>query len=210
MRKLSILLGAAVATGLMTASAGTTKTYDFSGFDELDIAAGIEVIFETAPTHSVVAEFERGGPEDVKIRQSGDRLYISRKGSTGWGNKVDVTVRVTAPSLDAIEASSGSSLDASGVSAGDFVLNVSSGASVDLTGTCTKLDIEANSGGDADARGLTCSNVKASASSGGSVRAHANTKARSHTSSGGSVVVYGNPADRKANKPISGGSTRFK
>lgn len=200
---------AASAAFVMAALADTDKTYDFTGFDELDIAAGVEVSYETGDHYSVVAHFRQGGPDDMKIRQDGDRLYISKKAMSGWGNKLRVTLNITSPELNAIEASSGSSIRASGVNAGSFALKVSSGGSAEVSGTCKDIAVKASSGGNADARDLKCESATASASSGGSVEAYASVRATSSTSSGGNVDIWGNPADRTVNNSISGGNTDF-
>lgn len=211
--KKAITIAAALATAsaafAFAALADTDKTYTFTGFDELDIAAGVEVIYETGDQYSVVAHFRQGGPDDMKIRQDGDRLYISKKAMSGWHNKLRVTLNITSPELNAIEASSGSSIRASGVDADAFALKVSSGGSAEVSGTCKDIAVKASSGGSADARELKCESVTASASSGGSVDAYASVRATSSTSSGGSVDVWGNPQDRTANNSISGGSTDF-
>jgi len=206
---LSAAILAAALTATVTAHADDTTTYDFSGFDEIDVAAGIEVIYMTKPDYSVTAKFHRGGPEDLKVRQEGERLYISKKMKSGWGDNLRVTVTVTSPKLTEIEASSGSSVSASDVAADSFTLKASSGASAEVTGTCGAITVKASSGGSADARGFKCEDVSASASSGGSVEAYASKSATSKTSSGGSVDIWGNPASRDANESISGGSTDF-
>lgn len=204
-----LILSALLAATTSGAWADTSKTYDFTGFDELDIAAGVEVIYETGPAYGVVAEFHRGGPEDLKIRQDGERLYISRKMKSGWGDQLRVTLKVKSPELSEIEASSGSSIRAAGIHAGSFDLRVSSGASAELSGSCSELRVKVNSGGSADAKDLQCVSVTATASSGGSARAFASERANSKTSSGGSVDIWGNPQERSANRPVSGGSTDF-
>ena len=93
------LAALALSASLYTASADTPHVYKLSGFDELDVAAGVDVKFTRAPEYSVTAEFDRGGPEDVKVRLDGDRLYLSRKSTSGWGNKVRVKFTVTGPDL---------------------------------------------------------------------------------------------------------------
>lgn len=211
--KTMITIGALFCAAACTTPAVAEKSdaYDFTGFDELDIAAGIAVEFTQADEYAVVAEFERGDGDNIKIRQDGDRLYIARKSSLPWQNdRTKVIVRVSAPSLEAIEASSGSNLTAEGVSASKIEIDVSSGASVDLSGECDTADIRVNSGGSLSAKGFECVHVTTKASSGGSVKAYASASVDSNTSSGGNVSIYGNPPEREANNPISGGSTRFR
>tara|TARA_R110001599_G_scaffold114842_1_gene280970 strand:+ start:3724 stop:4356 length:633 start_codon:yes stop_codon:yes gene_type:complete len=191
------------------ALAGTTQSYDFTGFDALDISAGVDVAYESGPEYSVIIDFEQGGPNDMKLRQNGSRLYIARKATSGWGDKVRAKVRVTSPHLDEIEASSGSSIRATGIDSDILVLDASSGASIKAEGKCGSLKIVANSGGSASAKDVVCQKVAANASSGGSAAAYASAEAKSHTSSGGSVDIYGAPSDREANRPVSGGSTTF-
>lgn len=205
----SLIVSTVFAASACAAWADTSKTYDFFGFDELDISAGVEVKYETADTYSVIADFQRGGPEDMKIRQDGGRLYISRKMKSGWGNNLSVTVRVTSPELNAVEASSGSSIDATGIDAEGFSLSVSSGASAELSGTCNALVLRVSSGGNADAKDLHCHRLIAKASSGGSATAYATESATGKTSSGGSIDIWGDPPDRTSNHSISGGSTDF-
>ena len=191
------------------ALADSTQTYDFTGFDALDISAGVDVTYESSPEYSVVIDFEQGGPNDMKLRQDGSRLYIARKATSGWRDKVRAKVRVTSPHLDEIEASSGSSIRASGLNSEILALDASSGASIKADGKCGSLKIVANSGGSASAKDVLCEKVAANASSGGSAAAYASAEAKSHTSSGGSVDIYGDPSDREANRPVSGGSTTF-
>ena len=192
-----------------TALADTSETYDFTGFDALDISAGVDVTYETGPDYAVVIDFEQGGPEDMKLRQDGSRLYISRKATSGWRDRVRAKVRVSSPHLNEIEASSGSSIRASGLNSEILVLDASSGASIKADGKCGSLKIVANSGGVASAKSVTCQKVAANASSGGSVRAYASEQAKSHTSSGGSADIYGDPESRENNRSVSGGSTTF-
>lgn len=204
----ALLCAAACATPALAEKSGA---YDFTGFDELDIAAGIDVEFTQADDYSVVADFQRGNEDNIKIRQDGDRLYIARKSSLPWkNNSTKVTVRVSAPSLEAIEASSGSSLTADNVLTPEIEIDVSSGASVDLSGECDTADIRVSSGGSLSAKDFECVYVTTKASSGGSASAYASASVESNTSSGGSVTIYGNPPERETNKPVSGGSTRFR
>ena len=118
-------------------------------------------------------------------------------------------VRVTGPTLKEIEASSGSSIRATGLDSDILVLDASSGASIKADGKCGSLKIVANSGGSANGKQVICEKVAANASSGGSVSASASLEAHSHTSSGGSVDIYGDPQEREQNKSMSGGTTSF-
>lgn len=208
--KMRILASAAVIAGLcLAATAGEQKSFNYSGFDEIDVSAGLEVVYTAGDAYSVSAEILKGSADDLRISKDGDRLKISRKSTSGWGNKFRAKVTVTSPDLRGIEASSGSSIEASGVTAEDFELHVSSGASAHVSGSCGDLSLKVSSGGSADARDLKCESVTAKASSGGSGEAFASESAVSNTSSGGSISIWGDPSDKSANKSMSGGSTSF-
>ena len=210
MRKMILATICLTLSTYSVAHAGTSQSYDYTGFDELDISAGVDVTYESGPEYSVIIDFENGGPDDMKLRQDGSRLYIARKMISNWrDDKVRAKVRVTSPAMTEIEASSGSSIRASGLEADILVLDASSGASIKANGKCGSLKIVANSGGSADGQNVTCEKVAANASSGGSVSASASLEAHSHTSRGGSVDIYGNPQQREQNKSMSGGSTSF-
>lgn len=212
MKRIAFTLAGAAAALALAAGADTTETYDFTGFTAVETAAGIDVEVQQADTYSVVADFERGGPEDIKIEQKGDTLHLSRKSSGMWnrGNKARVTVRVTAPNVSRLAASSGSNLRATGLSAGEVSVSASSGASVDVNGSCETLAARASSGANASLKDLLCASVTTSASSGASLSAYASASATSKTSSGASVSIYGDPEERSANTSRSGGSTSFR
>lgn len=193
----------------LIASADETKSYDNEGFTKLKTSAGISVTYETAPEYSVVATFIKGTPENLKIRQYGNTLALSQK-SKGWKSSSNIHVHVTGPELIAIEASSGSSVDASGISAADFKLETSSGSNVDVSGTCTNLEAETSSGSSVDAQDFKCARADVEASSGSSIRVFATEYAESDPSSGASIRFYGDPKERDVEKSWSGGSTSFK
>jgi Putative auto-transporter adhesin, head GIN domain len=210
MHTISISILALAALAAPGAFAETTKTYDLKGFDEIQVAAGMEAEFVTAPTYSVVLTFLRGDPDNVIVKMDGTRLKISHKASFGWNNRVQAKARISGPGLKAIDASSGAELTVTGLNATTLSIGVSSGASVDVSGTCDTLVFSASSGADADLKDLVCETAAINASSGASATITATQSATSDASSGASVDVYGNPASRKANKSMSGGETTFR
>ncbi len=201
----------AIAAFTTPAFAGEIVKYDLSNFDQIESSAGITVEFVTGPKYSVAAEIIEGVPDRVRVEMDGSRLILSHKFKMGLEKqpRQETIVRVTAPSLNAIRSSSGSTLKASGVKATALAISASSGASLRVDGSCDSLTLSASSGGSANLKDMVCKSVSASASSGGSADATATSSATSKTSSGGSIGIWGNPAARKANKSMSGGSTKF-
>ncbi|MEM7765904.1 MAG: DUF2807 domain-containing protein [Pseudomonadota bacterium] len=205
-------VAASIGAGAMALSAmAETLAYPADGFDEIDVSAGLSVVFERADTHSVTAEFERGGPEDVVVDVKGDTLVIKRKQS-GWswgGDKVKATFTVTAPNLTAIEASSGSSFSGSGVDAETFEIDVSSGSSVRVSGRCGAIDVDLSSGASVNAADLSCEDAVLDASSGASLSLAVSESISVDASSGASINVTGSPEVRDLDRS-SGASVNIR
>ncbi len=185
-----------------------TESWDLAGFSRIDASAGVGVEFSTATQHSVTARFERGGRDDVEVKRDGDTLVLSRKSSWRQRNRAKVTFAVTAPALNAVEISSGAAMQASGIRSEEFQIDASSGASVEVSGSCGSVSVEASSGASVDAGDLVCGRAGVEASSGASVRVFASDAAEAEASSGASIGVAGAPPSRKK-ESSSGGSVSF-
>lgn len=218
----------ATAAGLVIAlpANAETKAYEVGSFSELDVSAGVTVVFEASEAQSITAENRNGNFEKLVLETRGDTLVVSRKNS-GWlsGKRQNYTVNISAPAVSAIEVSSGASVSAAGISGDRVKLQTSSGSSLraegiqaktiavkassgsdlDAYGTCSSADVSASSGASVDADGMECNEVDASASSGASVSAHASTKVIGSASSGASVKVVGGATEIEKSKS-SGGS----
>ena len=202
-------VGAAALT-LGAAHAEDTRTYDVDAFTAVDIAAGLTAEVVIGDTQSVRAETDRGDFDDLSISVKSGVLHIKRDWKGGWGRKKPrYTVYVTATDLEGVDASSGSSISASGVTDGDFDIDASSGAYVEVSGDCDTLSAEASSGASVKAKGLECRNANADASSGASLAIYASDSVDAEASSGASVSVYGEPKNVSSDKS-SGGSVRIK
>lgn len=229
MKRLLVLTAAAGA--LAIAANADTRTYDVGSFTELDTSRGVKVVYKAGETQSIRAETEQGDLDKLKIEVDGDRLIVSRhnNGLFNRSNRRDrFTVYITSPAISAIEASSGSSVDAEGLAGEDVSLSVSSGsrvdakqvqatnvtagsssgASLDIAGECQALEAKSSSGSSIEADRLACLQVEASASSGSSIEAHASLKAFGKASSGASVEIEGG-AEEVDRQKSSGGSVRI-
>lgn len=215
MRTLAIIV---IAFALPGAALAATRNYDTGAFEKVSVSAGIEVEITSGPNRSVVAENRSGDFEDLKISVEGDTLHIGRP-SGSWfsrmfsGSRPDYKVRVVAPVLrslsassgaevDArgsfegdisITASSGSEVDAAGIRGGNVKASTSSGSDIDLAGSCISFEAHASSGSDLDADDLKCENVTLQASSGSDVSVYASKRVGGNASSGSDVLVRGRP-----------------
>ena len=179
----------------------------YANFTRVDVSAGVETIVSQGP-FDVKAAIKRGDNFDKLIVEvKGDTLHISRQPQMWGGNQPEYRVTVVAPAYRAFEVSSGASLDGANLSLQDLDVSVSSGASAELSGSCTRLDVDISSGARFDGEGLRCGSAKVDASSGASADAFATQEADGSASSGASVTFHGSPAQFHEDSS-SGGSVR--
>lgn len=180
----------------------------YTNFSRLDVSAGVEAVVSQGP-FDVTGEIKRGDNFDKLIVEvEGDTLRISRQPQ--WfaaGDQPEYRVKVVAPAYKSFEVSSGARLDGENLSLQDVDVSVSSGASAELTGTCTTIDIAVSSGARFDGERLKCRAAEVDASSGASADAFATQSADGEASSGASVTFHGSPAQFREDSS-SGGSVR--
>ncbi|MEZ5896866.1 MAG: head GIN domain-containing protein [Parvularculaceae bacterium] len=207
--KTALLTASAITLLAASAAYAETQNFSFTDFTGVSVSAGVDADIAVGGDYSVVAEGSDKALERLKMKVSNGELQIGRKATIGWRRGDDVHVSITMPSMQALEVSSGASADVTGVDAGSFDIDVSSGGSADVAGTCEDLNVDVSSGGDIDARSLECRNAVADASSGGSADIYASESINGDASSGGSVDIYGSP-QRIGKNTSSGGSVSVK
>ena len=203
--KTAIFAASAITLLAASAACAETQSFSFTDFTKVSVSAGVDADITVGGEYSIVAEGSDKALERLKMNVSNGELQIGRKATIGWRRGDDVHVTITMPSLKALEVSSGASADVTGVDAGAFDIDASSGASADVAGVCGDLNLDVSSGGNIDARGLECRNAVADASSGGSADIFASESINGDASSGGSIDVYGSP-QRIGKNTSSGGS----
>lgn len=183
-----------LATASAVPASAETRSYNETGFTAVSASAGVTVILKQGP-YAITAEEPRGRFDRLTIEAKGSTLLVSRQRSSVWFNAGrDYTVTVTAPSLSAVSASSGSEVDGDNLTFANLSASVSSGADMELSGTCAAITVSASSGADFDGDELKCETATVSASSGADVDVWASRTATGDASSGGDVTVHGGAA----------------
>lgn len=207
----SFLLPLAATALLVSGCVGSTQPRadmsqisSLSGFDSVDVSAGVRVILSQGP-FAVKAESSDGSFDRLVLHVRGNTLVASRNSEFMSFGGPDYTITVSAPSYRAFDVSSGARLDGGGLKMNDVKIGVSSGAHVALSGDCTGLDVDVSSGAHFDGEGLHCEAATVDASSGAHADAFAVQKASGNASSGGSVTIHGNPKSLEKDTS-SGGS----
>jgi hypothetical protein len=198
MRQTHLLIPAAAAV-LMTAAIALpawadTRSYNLSGFTEISASASSDVILKQGP-YSVSVETRNGDYKDLILEVRGDTLVVGRdsKGWGSWGSRPRYTVTVTAPSIDALRASSSADIVASDYGFRNLEVAVSSSGNVKLSGSCADLDVQVSSSGDFSGANLRCENARVSASSSGDADVYASKSVDGRASSSGDIRIHGKP-----------------
>ncbi len=183
-----------------------SRRSSYTGFDEVDASAGVEVVVTQGAFNVKATSPNNANLDNLIVEVRDHTLHIGRKQKMmGWGDNARYRVDVSAPAYTGFEASSGSSITGSNLQLADVEIDVSSGASIELSGACKSLHGDASSGAQFEGKNLKCESASIEASSGASAEAFATAKASGDASSGASVRFAGNPA-RLDRDESSGGS----
>jgi hypothetical protein len=196
----------AIAAVALLSSPASAEPRAHSGFDAISASGRVEVEILAGPQFSV----DVSGPriERVLTRVEGATLRIETRNERGWGGHGrDARVRVTLPSLRALDVSAGAEVDARDVAAAAFALDASSGANVAIEGECQRLTLDVSSGANVRAGDFRCAHVRAEASSGANATVYA-VEAISVDGSSGANVRWMGPANARAIELSSGASAR--
>lgn len=192
----------------LIASAGLAHAEQrpLSGFDRISASAGTRV--EVAVGRAFSVEVTGRDAERIVTRVSNGALIVEPvREWWPWRGRREALVRVTMPSVSGLDASSGARVTAAGVAGGPIALEASSGANLDVSGTCSTFTVDASSGAEIDASALQCDNGSVDVSSGARAHVFATGVLDVDASSGGDVIASGNPGIGSIDLS-SGGSLR--
>ena len=232
MNKLA-LTAAAVLAGLSASSAlADSKTITVDTFTGVEITSGIRANIAVGGPLSVVAESNNAADlNDLRFEVRNGVFHAwydwNIFGAFDFSGR-DITLTITVPTLESVEATSGSTVEAMGLAAGDLVLKstsgstlraagitataykveVTTGSSMSISGTCESLDAEVTTGASLTAKDVACADVWAEVTTGASATVTANGTIGGEVTTGGSLTVYGGP-EVKHLETTTGGSTNF-
>ena len=120
----------------------TSRSYDFTGFDRLDIEGQWLVTLERGEAWSIALETPAEIIDDVEVELDGDELSISYE--RGWcagcsreGNALEATI--TMPDIESVDLSGTTKLSFSGFDGRSLSVDVS--GAVDLRGASSRFDM---------------------------------------------------------------------
>lgn len=188
-----------------------SENRNLSGFTGISSSSSIDVEVQQGTEFEVTAEADDNLIQNLKTKVEGDKLkiYIGDNVSVRNGT---FRVKVTAPEINYLKASSSSSIDVTGtlksggkiemycsssaditadVDAPDVKADASSSATITLSGRTKNLFAEASSSAEVNAYELLSENTTANASSSGSTDVFASVALKAKASSSGDINYRG-------------------
>ncbi|NJC27292.1 head GIN domain-containing protein [Neolewinella antarctica] len=204
-----------------------TQTRSLKDFDGVKACCSFNVEITPGANFSVEVEAESNLQEYIETEVSGSTLEIGFRNRVSINNKQKITVFVTMPVLEKIDASSSADIVTIGAFEGDRLrLESSSASSIKVTYTGNRVDVdasssgkitvsgkagtidaEASSGSNVHAEGLEVKEASADVSSGAGIRINASERLDAEASSGGRIRYQGNPSSVNADAS-SGGTVK--
>lgn len=145
MKKISIIASIALVLASSCMIAGTkgnghvvSKTYNETGFRNIDVSAAMKVYLTQGDTYEVKIEAEDNILDLIKVEKEGDKLVFKFKNNISVSPTKDIVIHVTAPDFHELGASGAGGFVSTGVIKTNELL-------VDLSGaTKVKLNVEVN------------------------------------------------------------------
>ncbi len=184
----------AAVMALCAAAPVFAQDVDVSGVSRLDAAGQFNLFVTVGGPASFRMDGEADELEKIKVRVRDGELELdgkSRRFLFFGGGRIDVDVHVTLAELTGVDMARGVNAVVEGVNAETFAIDASTGAELDITGTCGSLSVDISTGADIDAYELVCRNVFADASTGGDAQLHATESVVAEASTGGDLSFRG-------------------
>jgi len=190
----------------------TEKRIVQGDFKNVSVSNAIDVVIEQSDKTEIIVEADDNLQKEIKTTVENGTLVISCE-FTSFHNVTKKKVIVKMPVIDALEASSASTitstnvihstnikLDASSaatmnvnIESDEISLDTDSAGSITIEGKALKVKSSASSAANIEAEKLLANEIEADADSGASINIHPIVSLKAHANSGGSINYQGSP-----------------
>lgn len=181
-----------------------TRELEPGSFTQATVGSGLEATVSVAPTPSLRVSVEENLLEYLEVQVADGRLEARVRPGVWVVPTRPVQITTTTPRLERVEASGGSTVDASGMSVDTFTVQASGGSRVQLRGSTRALEVAASGGSKVEGRDLMAQELQVEASGGSTMVATVTQSVRGELSGGSVLECHGQPAMRQV--VTSGGS----
>lgn len=186
------------------------ETYDFTGFDSIEIEGVYLLDIQQGDTFSVKTEAREKDAEWMDVYLDGDTLVLGQKDSDdrGWRKKKNknnhkgIRAIITMPQLDRLSVAGIATGHIEAFNGGDVDVEIAGIGDLALSGTCDGLTLEFAGMGDVDASELECRDVDAEMGGMGALKVYASDSVDATIGGMGSIDVYGNPKSVRKDKSM--------
>lgn len=141
----------------------TTKTYDFSGFNSIELSTSADLVVTIADEYSITVTGDEKRIERMEFDLSGDELEIGGRSRFGgfWGRNDDgyVKIEITMPDIEEMEINGSGDAEIIGVDNDELSLNINGSGDLYVTGKSESVEIEINGSGDIEMDEITGDDV---------------------------------------------------
>ncbi|UPT61105.1 MAG: DUF2807 domain-containing protein [Hyphomonadaceae bacterium JAD_PAG50586_4] len=197
---------AVTLVALALAAPASAETRNLRGFTAINVSDGIDLDITASSPYAIEVTGRDAARVETVVEDG--TLRIRQRNRSWFGrNDLDANVRVNLPHLNALAASRGVSVAATGIEAETFDLSAAMGADVRVAGTCGALDLSAAMGASVRAGDLHCRTADVSAAMGADARIFVTETYEGSASMGASINVAGDGASRGRSTAMGGSIT---
>lgn len=189
----AVLVTSCSSIGPQVVGSGNAKTEQrtVGDFTKVSVEEAIKATVMVGPDTSVSVTSDDNVLANVQTTVIAGKLSVSMQGSVL--PRTPVTVAITVPNLDDVEAASAANVTVTGVNTSTFSASSASAATLVIRGNADNVNVTAESAASADLGGVPAQNATVKASSAARVTVNAQLTVSGSVESGGSVHVQGNP-----------------
>jgi len=179
-----------------------TKTYNISGFTELDVSNAFNVVVKVGEAASLKITGGENILPYIKVKNDEDDLEISLEKS--FNNIGEILVEITVKELKSVDLSGACKIKVDGINTDSFDLDMSGACSGELIGKVRKLEIDLSGATNLDASQLISEMVEIETSGASNADIYASESVDAESSGASNITIYGNPKAVKTD--VSGAS----
>ncbi|NLF88449.1 zinc-ribbon domain-containing protein [Candidatus Bathyarchaeota archaeon] len=199
-----VLPGIQSPFGTIGSGHATTVQYNFTDFTAVSASHGFTVSLTQGTTYNIGIITDDNIQQYIDVRREGSTLYIGLKPGMGV-TTTQLRAEITVPTLTNLQLSGGSQANGDFNMSGNFVVDLSGGSRVIMSGAAADLAVSGSGGSQVNLQDLQVQNAQVDLSGGSQARINL-TGRLDATLSGGSQLHYrGNPS--MGNIDTSGGSS---
>lgn len=168
-----------------------TESRVVDNFTTLRVGTAIAATVIVGPDVTVSVTADDNLLPNVSTSVTAGRLTVEMQGSNT--PRTPVTIAITVPSIERLEAWSAGSITATGINTGTLRASADSAGSIVATGNATSVEAAASSAGRADLGGVPAQSAEVNVNSMGRVTVNAQQSVTGNANSGGVATIEGNP-----------------